>query len=152
MLFLFVKWLHIVGAIVLVGLHVSYGVWVVRAYHRMEALPYALRTILFLDNWIAFPGVLTLLTSGSAMTVMTRTPLTTPWLLSALLLFLVLIVAQLSVYRPTLLRLTQLVDRGKTDGDAFQDAARRERNVGLAMTAVMLGIVLLMTVKPSLWT
>jgi uncharacterized membrane protein len=151
MLFLVVKWLHIVAAIALVGLHASYGVWIVRAYHRPEALPFALRTILVLDDWIAFPGFLVLLISGPTMVRLTRTPLTVPWMLSALVLFLVLTLAHVTVYRPTLRKLSRLIERGATGERAFQVAADRERNVGITLTAVMLGIVFLMVVKPRLW-
>jgi hypothetical protein len=149
LLLLVAKWLHVLAVIAVVGVHATYGVWIVRASHDTHALSFALRTITALDNWLGLPGFVVLLLSGGTMLAMTRTVPTTPWLLTALTLFAVLALTHVFVYRPALHAFSRLIEREGIRA-AFRAHAARERNVGITMTVVMIAIAFLMVVKPRL--
>jgi uncharacterized membrane protein len=151
LLLLLAKWLHILAVIAVVGLHATYGVWIVRASHDTRALSFALRTIRALDNWLGLPGFVTMLVSGITMLALTRTLPTAPWLLTALMLFLSLVLTHAFVYRPTLRQLSRVVETEGAGAIAVHAHAARERNVGIAMTVVMVCIAFLMVIKPRLW-
>jgi uncharacterized membrane protein len=150
LLLLVAKWLHILAVIAIVGVHATYGVWIVRASHDTQALSFALRTITALDNWLGLPGFVVLSLSGIAMLAMTRTLPTTPWLVTALTLFVALALTHLVVYRPTLRAFSRLIDSEGVRAPTFRAHAARERNVGITMTVVMMAIAFLMVVKPRL--
>ncbi len=42
MLYLIIKWLHVLLAIVAVGTNITYGVWLARAERSPEVLPFTL--------------------------------------------------------------------------------------------------------------
>ena len=150
-LYLILKWLHVLAAIAVVGLHGVYGVWIVRAYGHTKALPFTLRTVKLLDDRVALPGFAILLLSGVAMVARTKLAASTPWLLSGLLLFAVLTLVHFLVYRPALRQLILFAERNDLGTPEFQTAVNRERNVGIAMVVALLLIAFLMVVKPRLW-
>ena len=53
MLYLLLKWLHVLLAIAAVGTNLTYGVWIARARRQPELLPFALRGVKLLDDRIA---------------------------------------------------------------------------------------------------
>ena len=53
MLYLLLKWLHVLAAIVAVGSNVTYGIWVARASRNPKALPFTLRGIQLIDDRVA---------------------------------------------------------------------------------------------------
>lgn len=148
---LLLRWIHILAAIAVVGLHATYGVWIVRGSSRRETLAFALKTIILLDSRVALPALAAQLITGFAMVGITRVPMGTPWLLTGVVLFALVVLAHLLVYRPTLRRMPILLEGDGMESTAFQAAANRERNLGIAMTAVMIVIVFLMVIKPRLW-
>jgi uncharacterized membrane protein len=131
--------------------HASYGIWIVRASGHREALPFTLRNVKLLDERLVFPAYAVLVTTGFAMALMVRAWLTAPWLLTALVLFVLLILAHLLVYSPTLRRMIQRLEHEGFDSPDYQAAAAREANLGIAMVVLMVVIVFLMVVKPGLW-
>lgn len=151
MLYLFLKWLHILAAIVLVGAHLTYGIWIVRASSHPEALPFVLRNIKWLDDRIAAPAYAVLLVAGLVMVFTAGLPFTTPWLLTSLILFVLMVLAHLLGYSRILRRQIQLLDREGATSPNYQTAAAREANLGIALTILMIVIVFLMVVKPGLW-
>jgi len=55
MAFLVVKYIHILAAIVAIGLNISYAVWIIRAQRDPAHMSFALKGIKFLDDRIANP-------------------------------------------------------------------------------------------------
>jgi hypothetical protein len=55
------------------------------------------------------------------------------------------------VYRPAVKRLIACAERNDLQAAAFQSAATLERNLGIAMTVVLIAIAFMMVVKPRLW-
>jgi hypothetical protein len=67
-------------------------------------------------------------------------------------LLAVLLVVNLMVYRPTVLRMIRLLQSEGPQSPAYRAAAGREANVGIAMVVIMVLVVFLMVVKPALWS
>jgi uncharacterized membrane protein len=146
------KWLHVLAAIVVVGAHASYGVWIVRASSHLEALPFTLRNIKLLDERVVIPAMAAQLVTGLAMALIVRAWLSTPWLLTGLALFVAVVLMHILAYRPVLSRLIELLDREGIESASYKAAADREMRLGLTMVALMIVIVFLMVVKPGLWS
>lgn len=151
MLFPILKWLHVLGAIVAVGANATYGIWLARASRSAEVLPFTLRTIKLIDDRIANPAYGLQLITGLAMAFILPLPLTTPWLLTALILYAMLVLIGLGGYTPTLRRQIQLLDSEGAQSPNYQALARRGTMFGIALAILAIAIVFLMVVKPGLW-
>src|SRR3979411_476417 len=102
MLFLIVKYVHILSAIIAVGLNVSYAMWIIRAQRNPEHTAFTLKGIKFLDDRIANPAYGVLLVTGILLVFMAGYSITALWIDIALVLFVVLAVLALTQYTPTL--------------------------------------------------
>ena len=94
-LFVVVKYIHILAAIVAVGLNISYAVWIVRARRDPAQMAFALKGVKFLDDRIANPAYGVLLITGLLMVYLVPYPITTLWIAVALVLYAALIVLAL---------------------------------------------------------
>src|SRR5467141_4410248 len=130
MVFLIVKFIHILAAILAVGLNISYAVWIIRARSDPGHLPFALKGIKFLDDRIANPAYGVLLLSGLLMVVLLPIPITTLWIIIALVLYAVLVVVAITQYTPTLRNQIKLADAGDTSSAEFNRLATRSRVLG----------------------
>src|SRR6202035_3278726 len=95
MAFLVVKYIHILSAIVAVGLNISYAIWILRAQREPTHTAFALKGIKFLDDRIANPAYGVLLLTGLLMVVLLPIPITTLWIVIALILYAALLVVGL---------------------------------------------------------
>src|SRR5216684_6392531 len=102
MAFLIVKFIHILAAILAVGLNISYTVWILRAQRDPAHTTFALKGIRFLDDRIANPAYGLLLLSGLLMVFVLPYPILTFWIDAALVLYVVLILVAVTQYTPTL--------------------------------------------------
>ena len=149
--YLIIKYLHVLSAIVAIGTNVTYGVWIGRAARDPAMMPFALRGVKFLDDRIANPAYGLLLISGFAMLGVSRTPVTTPWILASLVLFILTFVVALFGYTPTLKRQIAALDRAGAQSAEFRALARRGSTLGGILALLVLVIVFLMVMKPALW-
>jgi uncharacterized membrane protein len=150
MIYLYLKWLHVLAAIVAVGSNITYGIWIGRASRNPEALPFTLRGIKLIDDRVANPSYGLLLITGLLMMFTVKLPLTTPWLLSALVLCRILLVVGVFGYTPSLrqqinfgerrIPITQLPGDEKRQGNAQDGRSRAGDRHHF-----------LMVVKPGLW-
>src|SRR5206468_3035121 len=152
MLYLIIKWLHILLAITSVGANITYGVWLARAAKQSEHLPFTLRGVQILDDRIANPCYLLLLVTGVAMAFIQPWPLTTPWLLVSLILFVINLLLGFLVYTPTLRRQIRLAESEGPQSTEYEDAARRGMVLGMILSVFTLIILFMMVVKPGLWS
>lgn len=150
-MYLFLKWLHVLAAIVAVGANVTYGIWIARASRQPEVLPFTLRGIKLIDDRVANPTYGLLLATGLLMVYVGPLPLTTPWLLTGLVLYGFVVLLGLLGYTPTLRRQIQLLERDGVDSPAYQATARRGARLGMILAVLVVIIVYLMVVKPGLW-
>ena len=150
MLFLIVKFVHILSAIVAVGLNVSYAVWIIRAQRNPEHTAFTLKGIKLLDDRIANPAYGVLLVTGILMVFMAGYSITTLWIDIALVLFVVLAVLALTQYTPTLRSHIALAESGDMASVDYVRLAKRGQIVGQALGVIVLVILAMMVFKPHL--
>ncbi len=151
MLYLLLKWLHVLAAIVAVGANITYGIWIGRASRNRDVLPFTLRSIKLIDDRLANPAYGLLLITGLLMVFVVQLPLTTPWLLTALVLYGIVVLVGLLGYTPTLRRQIQLLENEGSGSPNYQALARRGTILGVVLGILAIVIVFLMVVKPGLW-
>jgi uncharacterized membrane protein len=149
-LFLTVKFVHIVLAIIAVGFNASYAIWLARAASRPEHEGFALRGVKFLDDWIANPAYVGLLLTGLLMVFLVPYPITTFWIDVALVLWLVAIGMGYGLYTPTLRKQIQVLESASAESAEYHEVAGRGRLVGILLGVIVLVIVALMVFKPHL--
>jgi len=117
--------------------------------------PESLRAILtgvrFLDNRIANPAYGLLLISGLAMLYAGHLSVGTPWIATALGLYIVAMALGARGYTPTLRSQIQALESGGPKSEAYRRASDRGRTLGLIFMVIVLIIVFLMVTKPALW-
>src|SRR5438105_14559936 len=133
MAFLIVKYIHILSAIVAVGLNISYAIWILRAQREPAHTGFALKGIKFIDDRIANPAYGVLLLTGLLMVFLGHWSITSLWIILALLLFAGVVVVAVAFYSPLLATLIQLVDAGETSSSDFARLARRNQMLGPAI-------------------
>jgi uncharacterized membrane protein len=151
MLYLLLKWLHVLAAIVAIGANVTYGIWIARASRNPDVLPFTLRGIKLIDDRVANPAYGALLITGLLMVFVLRFSLTTPWLLTALVLYVLVVLVGLLGYTPTLRQQIEVLDREGFSSPTYQALVRRGKMLGVILAVLTIVIVFLMVVKPSLW-
>jgi uncharacterized membrane protein len=150
-IYLLIKVVHVFAAIVAVGTNITYGVWIGRAKRDPGTLPFALRGVKFLDDRVANPCYGLLVLTGFAMAGVSKTPLTTPWILTGIGLVLVVFAVAMFGYTPTLRRQIDALDRAGASSQQYVELARRSTRLGAVLGVLVAAIVILMVVKPQLW-
>ena len=149
-LYVILKWLHVLLAIAAVGTNLTYGVWIGRASRDPATLPFTLRGVKILDDRIANPAYGLLLVTGLALAYVGGWSLTTPWILIALVLFVIVVLIGLLGYTPTLREQIRLAEAAGPASPEYQAVARRGTFLGIALAVLVVVIVFLMVVKPAL--
>jgi uncharacterized membrane protein len=147
--YLLLKFLHVLLAIIAIGFNASYTVWLVRAKREPEHALYALRGIKVLDDRFANPAYALLLVLGLAMTGMGGIPFTTFWIASALVLYVLLVLGGLLVYSPTLKGQIAALESGGPTSAEYLRLSQRSSIVGTLLAVDVVIIVFLMVVKPT---
>jgi len=150
MAFLIIKYIHILAAIVAVGLNISYAIWIIRAQREPAHTGFALKGIKFLDDRIANPAYGVLLLTGLLMVFIAGYSLTTLWIDIALVLFVLLVVVAVVFYTPALRDQVKLVESGDVSSAEFTRLAHRGQLAGQALGAIVLVILAMMVFKPHL--
>ena len=149
MLYLILKWLHVLLAIAAIGANITYGVWISRAARNSEVLPFTLRGVKILDDRIANPAYGLLLVTGVALVFVGGWSFTTPWILMSLALYVIAVLLGLFGYTPTLRRQIQLAESGSLNSPEYAAVAQRGTILGIILAVVVVAIVFLMVVKPG---
>ena len=143
-LYLVLKFIHIFAAIIAVGSNITYGVWNARSHADPAHLGFALKGIKFLDDRIANPAYGVLLLTGLLMVFVGRLPITSLWIVLALILFAV------AFYSPLLRDQIKLVAAGDTTSPDFTRLARRNQILGPGIGLIVVLILVMMVFKPTL--
>lgn len=146
----FLKFLHVLLAIVAVGANATYGIWLARAAREPEHTGYALKGIQILDDRIANPAYLLLLITGFAMVIESDIPLSTFWIAASLVLFVITVVLGLAGYTPTLRKQIAAVEAGRVQSGEYQALAKRGSILGAVLAVLVIVIVFMMVTKPTL--
>ena len=149
--YLLLKWLHVLAAIIAVGANITYGIWITRASRKPDVLPFTLSGIKLIDGRVANPAYGLLFIIGLLMAFVGKLRLTTPWLLTALVLFVFVVLIGLLGYTPTLSRQIRVLDGEGFGSSNYQAVARRGTILGVILAVLVIIIVFLMVVKPGLW-
>lgn len=149
--YLIMKWIHVLLAITAVGANITYGVWLPRAAREPQHLGFALRGIRILDNRVANPAYGLLLITGFALTGMGRIPVSTPWVLSGLILWVILVLIAAAGYTPTLRRQIQALDSGGPASAEYRRLEGTAMRLGIVLLVIAIAIVFDMVTKPALW-
>jgi uncharacterized membrane protein len=151
MLYLALKYVHILLAIVAVGFNASYAVWLARAAREPEHESHVLRGIKLLDDRFANPAYGLLLVTGLAMVFVARLDLRTQlWIDVALGLWLLLVLGGLAVYTPTLRRQIAALESSGPGSAEYRALSSRATAAGIVLAVIALVIVALMVFKPRL--
>ena len=151
MIFLLVKWIHVLSAITAVGANATYGIWMSRTRREPAVLPFVLHSIKLIDDRVANPLYALLLLTGLTMAFTVPIPLNTPWLMTALILYAIATLLGMAVFVPMFRRQLKLLEREGFDSPRYQVGETWVTAVGLAVGAAVILIVFLMVVKPPLW-
>ena len=142
------KTLHILFAIVAVGLNISYGIWQARASATPEHTGFALRGIKFLDDRVANPSYAGLLVVGIILVLIGPYEFTTFWVAVAIGLYLIMGAVAIVFYSPTLKRQIAAYEAGGAQSAEFQSLGARGRIIGILLAILVVVIIVLMVVKP----
>jgi uncharacterized membrane protein len=151
MIFLLIKWIHVLSAITAVGANITYAIWIVRASRQPVVLPFALRTIKLIDDRIANPTYVLLLLTGLTMAFIIPIPFSTPWLMSALVLYALATIFGMVLFVPSFKRQIRLLEREGLDSAKYRASYNQSRLLGIVVGAMVIMISFLMVVKPALW-
>jgi uncharacterized membrane protein len=148
-LYLFLKYLHVLMAVVAVGFNASYPIWFARARTEPGAALTVLRGIKTLDDRFANPAYGLLLVLGLAMVFIAGIPLTTFWIGASLALYVLLVLIAVIGYSPTLKGQIAALEAGGPDAADYLRLSRRATIVGLILMLDVLVIVFFMVTKPN---
>jgi uncharacterized membrane protein len=146
-----IKWLHILAAIAALGSNLTYGIWLSFAEREGKALAFALRGIQRLDQRLANPSYGVLLVTGLLLVWVGRLPLTLPWLLVAVILYVLTALLGIFAYAPVLRHQMSLAETSGPASPEYRAAAARSLQLGILTIVIVVVIVFLMVVKPTLW-
>jgi uncharacterized membrane protein len=148
--YLLIKFLHVLLAIIAIGFNASYPIWLARANQEPDHALWALRGIKRLDDRFANPAYGLLLVLGLAMTFMAGIPFSTFWIEAALVLYVLLIIGGGAVYSPTLKRQIAALESGGPTSSEYLRLNQRGTIVGILLSIDVVIIVFLMVTKPTL--
>lgn len=143
------KWLHIMAAVTAVGANLTYRFWIRQAEQEPANLAFVLARIRLIDRRVANPGYLLSLVTGLNMALTLRLPLTTPWLLWALVLYVLAALLGVLAYAPVTRRQRELLASEGFESPRYVKTSRLARVLGMLVTADVVLIVFLMVVKPA---
>jgi len=147
--YLIVKWFHVLLAITALGANITYGFWFSRAGRDRQHLAFVLRGVRMLDNRIANPAYGLLLLTGFAMTGMGHIPISTHWVMTSLILYVILVVIAAAGYTPALRRGIETLEAKGPDSAEYKQIAARGRTLGILLALIAVIIVFMMVTKPG---
>jgi uncharacterized membrane protein len=145
------KLVHVLAAITAVGANLTYSIWIQRAQGDPQVLRFVLHSISFIDRRLANPCYAVVLISGLAMALTLRIPVTTPWLLAALVLYALAALLGVLVLAPTARRQRALLESEDFHSPAYGSLAKKSGRLGFLVMLDVLIIAWLMVFKPPLW-
>ncbi len=152
MLYVVLKYLHIVLAIVAVGFNASYGLILGRARaadRDGREMRFALRTVQVMDDYVANPCYVLLLLTGIGMVHAAGYPWSRLWIWLSLALLAAVAVIGFGVYTPTLRRQIAALEAHGPDSVEFRRLSKSGAIQGGVLGVLVMVIVALMVFKPA---
>lgn len=153
-LYLTVKWLHIVSSVVLVGtgLGSAYYMFFTNRSRDVAAQAVVTRLVVQADWWFTTPTVLLQPATGLWMAYLAGLPLSTPWLVWSIALYLLAGLCWLPVLWLQI-RMAALAQHAALDGTPLPSVywryARWWEGLGYPAFVAMVAVFYLMVAKPS---
>lgn len=144
----FLKFAHVLLAIVAVGANATYGVWLGRAQRDPRSLPAILRGVKFIDDFVANPAYALLLVTGLSLVLLYDLPWEL-WLEVGVALWVVAMALALAVYTPTLRKQIAALDHGGAASEEYRRLSTRGTAVGVTLAVIVVAIVFVMVTKPT---
>lgn len=146
-LFLVLKLVHVLAAIVAVGTNVTSTFWLARAERDRGRLPWTLDTARMFDRRIANPAYVVVLLSGIAMVATGTYRFDQGWISAAIALYVLVAAFGILVFRPAA-RLQRAEAAADPTSAAYARIAGRTWWYSWLTIGVVLVIVGLMVMKP----
>ena len=146
-LILLLKLIHILSAMLAVGTNATAIFWLRHAGRDPERVRFAVGGIRRLDKKIAIPAFGLLVLTGGLMVYLGIYDITDGWVLTALVLYVGVAVAGMTVMGPALKRVAAEADRDP-NAEAFDIAERTSLRYTIGSLTVLVVIVVLMVTKP----
>ncbi len=108
--YLLLKWVHVLAAIVGLGSNLTYAFWFNQPARSPQIVTYILKTIRILDNRMANPAYIVSLITGLSLVFAGRWSLGTPWILTALIIYVAVALLGMFRYGPTLRQQIRLAE------------------------------------------
>jgi uncharacterized membrane protein len=144
---LLLKLVHILSAMLAVGTNATAIFWLRHAGRDPERIRFAVGGIRRLDKKLAIPAFGLLVLTGGLMVYLGVYDITDGWVLTALVLYVGLAIAGMTVMGPALKRVVAEAERDP-NGDAFDVAERTSLRYTIGSLAILVVIVVLMVTKP----
>jgi uncharacterized membrane protein len=103
-----------------------------------------------LDDRFANPAYGVLLLTGLWMVAISPWTITTFWILTALILYVITVVLAAAIYTPTLRKQIAALESDGVESESYRRLATRQRVTGIVLGVIVVGIVFLMVTKPTL--
>lgn len=152
MLFTVLKFVHVLSAIIAIGYNASYGLLISRARAGGidgREMRFALKTVKFMDDYIANPCYGLLLVTGAALVYLTGYPWTLTWIYVSVGLLILAFAIAIVLYSPTLRRQIEVLETSGPSDPEFQKLSQRGAALGGILGVIVLIIVALMVFKPQ---
>ena len=149
--FVIVKFLHVLLAIIAVGFNATYGVWLARvAREPVPTQSFVLRGIKRLDDWFANPAYVLLAVTGVTMVFVGELRLTTFWIAGGIVLWAIAVALGFFVYTPTVRNQIHALETAGPDSNDYKRYSANARFLGIVLAVIVVAIVFLMVTKPTL--
>ena len=150
-LFVVVKFVHVLLAIIAVGFNATYGVWLARvAREPVATQSFVLRGIKRLDDWFANPAYVLLAVTGVTMVLVGELRFTTFWIAGGIVLWAIAVALGFFVYTPMLRNQIQALETAGPESDDYRRYASKARFIGILLAVIVVVIVFFMVTKPTL--
>lgn len=150
-LFVAVKFLHVLLAIIAVGFNATYGVWLARvAREPVATQSFVLRGLKRLDDWFANPAYVLLAITGVTMVFVGELRFTTFWIAGGIVLWAIAVALGFFVYTPMLRNQIHSLETTGPESEDYKRHASNARFVGILLALIVVVIVFLMVTKPTL--
>lgn len=156
MLYLCLKYLHIIAAIFLFGFGMGSYLYLIAASRTAnpQVIAHVARMVVRFDTWITTPAGFVQIITGYLLIRLSGLPMTTEWVLTSLIIFFCVG----SLWLPVLVlqkRLQQMalsaVETGRALGDGYRGVYRQWFWMGVLGFSGMFVIVLIMVTKMTPW-
>jgi uncharacterized membrane protein len=145
----YLKFAHVLFAIVALGANLTYPLWQQRAERSPEHLPFTLRSVYILDSYVANPAYVLGLLSGLTLVWLGGYDWHQLWISGALVLFALIGLIGFGFYTPGLRRQIAALDQFGAQSPEYQRINQRQNAIGSLLGLLVLAIVFLMIVKPG---